>query len=188
MRVMSRPHRTLVILLTAVLAFSALPAVARAQEAPGLTALPPFATDNMIRAAEESLGGMAHGVMLLPDSLPVADPEDLDFELDAGPSWGYSFELYVARGCRSAGCYLGTVEAVFGGTLSPGDPAGGDTVRDVVLARNTPGRVIESCDDLGCTASVEWIRDDIRYRVSFRNESVDVAVRVADSAIRVGIR
>ncbi|MBE9186058.1 hypothetical protein IQ270_15525 [Microcoleus sp. LEGE 07076] len=141
-----------------------------------------FPASNIVR----QIKGKTRVPVFVPNILPLPDTEQLDFDVQAG-SHGYIVEIYLGKGCRGGACAFGTIEAKRNEPFSPPSQLPRDTFRSIELAGRMRGIYFNSCGAY-CTASVEWQRLGVLYRVTKKNGRQSDVVRIANSALQAGQR
>ncbi len=134
----------------------------------------------------QQIKGKTRVPVFLPSTLPLADTQQLDFDVKAGPH-GYIIEMYLAKGCRAGACYFGTVEAKRDEPVSPPSQLPNDTYRSIQLANRIRGSFFNICGAY-CTAFVEWRKGGVLYRITIKNGRQPELVRTVNSAIQAGRR
>jgi hypothetical protein len=124
--------------------------------------------------------------VFLPSMLPLSDTQQLDFDIKAG-SHGYIVGMYFGKGCRGGACTFGTIEAKRDEPISPPSQLPRDTYRSIELAGGMKGTYFNTCGNY-CTASVEWQRLGVLYRVSLKNGRQSDVVAIVNSALQAGQR
>ncbi|MEG4800041.1 hypothetical protein QUB63_03065 [Microcoleus sp. ARI1-B5] len=134
----------------------------------------------------QQIKGKTRVPVFLPNILPFSDIQQIDFDVQAG-SHGYIVGMYFGKGCRAGACAFGTIEAKRDEPFSPPSQLPRDTYRSIELAGGIRGIYFNSCGAY-CTASVEWQRLGVLYRVSIKNGRQSDVVAIANSALQAGQR
>ncbi|MEG4320585.1 MULTISPECIES: hypothetical protein [unclassified Microcoleus] len=134
----------------------------------------------------QQIKGKTRVPIFLPNILPLSDTQQLDFDVQAG-SHGYIVEMYLGKGCRGGACTFGSIEAKRDEPFSPPSQLPRDIYRSIELAGGIRGIYFNSCGAY-CTASVEWQRLGVLYRVSVKNGRQSDVVAIVNSALQAGQR
>ena len=134
----------------------------------------------------QQIKGKTRVPVFLPNILPLSDNQQLDFDVQAG-SHGYIVEMYLGKRCRGGACAFGSIEAKRDEPFSPPSQLPRDTYRSIELAGGMRGIYFNSCGAY-CTASVEWQRHGVLYRVTIKNGRQSDVVQIVNSALQAGQR
>jgi hypothetical protein len=134
----------------------------------------------------QQIKGKTRVPVFFPNILPLSNTQQLDFDVQAG-SHGYIVGMYFGKGCRGGACTFGTIEAKRDEPISPPSQLPRDTYRSIELAGGMRGTYFNSCGNY-CTASVEWQRLGVLYRVSLKNGRQSDVVAIVNSALQAGQR
>ena len=134
----------------------------------------------------QQIKGKTRVPVFLPNILPLSDTQQLDFDVQAG-SHGYIVGMYLGKGCRGGACTFGSIEAKRDEPFSPPSQLPRDIYRGIELAGGIRGIYFNSCGAY-CTASVEWQRLGVLYRVSIKNGRQSDVVQIVNSALQAGQR
>ncbi|MEL7039527.1 MAG: hypothetical protein AAFO04_28535 [Cyanobacteria bacterium J06592_8] len=104
-------------------------------------------------------------------------------------SQGYYINFMVTPNCQTKLCTHGRMSAETWGISTPPPPKSDprNQYQTVVLANGIEGQYYNGCD-VYCTALVEWRYQNILYRVTLKNGSLEDLKAIANSAIQAGPR
>ncbi len=141
-----------------------------------------FPASNIFR----QIKGKTRVPVFLPNILPLSDIQQLDLDVQSG-SHGYIVAMYLGKGCRAGACSFGTIEAKRSEPFSPPSQLPRDTYRSIELVGGMRGIYFNNCGAY-CTASIEWQRLGVLYRVTLKNGQQSDVVAIANSALQAGQR
>ncbi|HEY9853960.1 MAG TPA: hypothetical protein V6D28_31110 [Leptolyngbyaceae cyanobacterium] len=123
--------------------------------------------------------------IFIPSTLPFSDR--LYFNTQGAPN-NYTITFDYTADCQGATvCSIGSMEAEKSGRFITPLEGTTRTFKNIRLANEIKGVFHNGCGAY-CTATVEWQKEDVLYRVSVKNGTESDAVQIANSAIQSGRR
>lgn len=124
--------------------------------------------------------------IFIPSKLPFSEPEKVYFNSEVTDN-GYSVSFNYTPDCNGTPCYIGSIEAERGGEFIQPERGITKAFRRVRLAGGNTGVFHNGCGAY-CTATLEWKRQGILYRVTIKNGEERDLIAIANSAIQAGRR
>lgn len=122
--------------------------------------------------------------IFLPSSLPFSNKV---YYKSTATANAYRVEFNQTANCNATACYIGAFEAEKGGKFTTKMGGERETLKNIQLSDGTKGIFYNYCGAY-CTALVEWQYQGVLYRVTIKNGLEEELMKIANSAIKAGVR
>lgn len=118
--------------------------------------------------------------ILIPNSLPSRDR--LYSHIESSYTDGYELSFTYTPDCQGSACTWGYFSAIRGAAPSAETLSDRDTIEAVIFANGIAGWFTNFCGAY-CTASAQWVLDDVLYVASIKNGQRNDVIAFANSAL-----